>query len=108
MKILAVMVRRLNEGVDYAQFRAAWLPDEIVPGDPRVVLSAVNLEDPRDLCTLAIIDDAEPEDIPVWMERIAPIERRRYERIKDLVSEPTVNAAYQVVAEDKLGEPIAA
>ena len=42
------------------------------------------------------------------MERIAPIEQRRYERIKDLVSDPTVNAVYRVVAEDALGEPIAA
>ncbi|MCC9307984.1 hypothetical protein LN042_12925 [Kitasatospora sp. RB6PN24] len=108
MKIVAVMVRRLNEGVDYERFRAAWLPDEVVPGDPRVVLSATNLEDPRELCTLAIVEDVEPEDIPLWMERIAPVEERRYERIKHLVSEPTVNAVYRVLARDALGEPIPA
>jgi hypothetical protein len=108
MKIIAVMVRRLNEGVDYAEFRKAWLPDEIVPGDPRVVLSAVNTEDERELCTLAVVEDVAPEDIPVWTERVAPIEQRRYERIKHLVSEPTVNAIYRVVAQDALGEPIPA
>ncbi|MFC9436203.1 hypothetical protein [Nocardia sp. NPDC057030] len=105
--LIAAMSRRLNDGVDYATFRKAWIPDETVPGDPRTrVLSALNLDDPRELFTLALIEHAEPADIPVWMERIAPIEERRYERIKDLVGEPTLNAVYQVVAEDDLAQPI--
>jgi hypothetical protein len=106
MKMVACMIRRLNEGVDYAIFRKAWIPDETLEGDPRRVLSAVNLEDPREVLTLAIIEDGDPADIPAWMEKIAPIEQRRYERIKDLVSEPTVNEIYEVVAEDDLSQPI--
>lgn len=40
------------------------------------------------------------------MSRIMPIEERRYERIKHLVGEPTLNAVYQVIAEDDLSQPI--
>ncbi|WP_433663748.1 hypothetical protein ACQPW1_17515 [Nocardia sp. CA-128927] len=105
--LIAAMSRRLNDGVDYATFRKAWIPDETVPGDPRTrVLSALNIDDPRELFTLALIENAEPADIPVWMDRIAPIEKRRYERIKHLVGEPTLNAVYQVITEDDLSQPI--
>ncbi|MFI6604011.1 hypothetical protein ACIBHX_47935 [Nonomuraea sp. NPDC050536] len=106
--LIAAMSRRLNDGVDYATFRKAWIPDEIVPDDPRTrVISGLNIEDPRELLTIALIENAEAADIPVWMERLTPIEARRYERIKDLVSEPTLNAVYEVVAEDDLSRPIA-
>ncbi|MFI7002984.1 hypothetical protein [Nocardia sp. NPDC050175] len=105
--LIAAMSRRLNDDVDYATFRKAWLPDETIPGDPRTrVFSALNVEDPRELFTLALIEHAEAADIPAWMERLTPIEERRHERIKHLVGEPTLNAVYQVVAEDDLSQPI--
>jgi hypothetical protein len=63
---------------------------------------------PRDLFTIAIIEDADPEEIPMWMARIAPVEERRHEGIRHLVGEPTLNAVYQVVAEDDLSRPIPA
>jgi hypothetical protein len=105
--LVACMSRRLNDGVDYATFRKAWIPDEVIDGDPRRrVISALNVEDPRELMTIALIPDGGPEDIPMWMERIAPIEARRAERLAGLVGEPTLNAVYQVVAEDDLSQPI--
>jgi len=108
MKMIACMSRRLNEGVDYATFRKGWIPDETVEDDPRTqVISAIGLEDPRELLTVVIIEDADPADLPGWMERLGPVEERRHDRIKDLVSEPTLNAIYQVVAEDDLSKPIA-
>jgi hypothetical protein len=107
MMMVACMVRRLNDGVDYPTFRQAWIPDEIFEDDPRTrVLTATNLEDPRELLTMVIIDDADPADVPGWMELIAPVEQRRHERIKHMVGDPTVNALYQVVAEDDLSKPI--
>src|SRR6202012_4881404 len=58
MMLIACLARRLNPDVDYAAFRRAWIPDEIIDGDPRRrVLSGINLEDPRDLFTIAIIED---------------------------------------------------
>lgn len=72
------------------------------------MLSGINLEDPRDLLTIAIIEDADPAEMPLWMERIAPVEERRHQRIRHLVSEPTLNAVYQVVADDDLSRPIPA
>jgi hypothetical protein len=108
MMLVACMVRRLNDGVDYDEFRKAWIPDEVIPGDRRTkVLTGLNLYDPQEMVTLAIIDDADPAEIPGWMEKIAPVEARRHERIKHLVGEPTVNGIYQVVADDDLSKPIA-
>jgi hypothetical protein len=107
MLYVAPLLRRLTDGVDYSTFRKAWLPDEVVPGDPRRrVLSAVNVEDPSELLTVALIDASGPEEIPVWMQRLGPIEARRHERIKALVGEPLVHGLYQVVAEDDLSRPI--
>ncbi|NUR85179.1 MAG: hypothetical protein HOY71_13930 [Nonomuraea sp.] len=105
--LIGVMSRKLNEGVDSATFRRAWIPDETLSDDPRTrVFSALNAEDPRELITIALIENADISEIPVWMERLGPIEMRRYERIKDLVGEPTINAVYEVVAEDNLSKPI--
>jgi hypothetical protein len=57
---------------------------------------------------MAIIDNADPAELPRWMERFGPIEARRHERIKHLTGPPTVNAIYQVAAEDDLSKPITA
>lgn len=109
MKMIACMRRRLNDGVDYDAFRRAWIPDEVIDGDPRTrVISGINMGDPRDLVTIAIIEDTDPAELPVWMERLAPVEARRHERIRHLVGEPTLNAVYQIVGDDDLSRPIPA
>ncbi|KJS53632.1 hypothetical protein VM98_24070 [Streptomyces rubellomurinus subsp. indigoferus] len=110
MRLIAVMVRKLNEGVSYEEFRKAWIPDEVIADDPRTkVISATALEDSRELITVALIEgDHTPESMGEWMEKMAPIEARRYERIKDLVGPPTLNAVYQVQAEDNLSQQITA
>jgi hypothetical protein len=107
MLFIAPLLRRLNDGVDYATFREAWLPDEILTDDPRRrVISAVNLEDPQELLTVALTEASGPEEFPVWMDRMRPIEARRHQRIKDLIGEPLVSGMYRVVAEDDLSRPI--
>ncbi|MGA5820991.1 hypothetical protein ACPC54_24370 [Kitasatospora sp. NPDC094028] len=110
MRLIAVMVRKLNEGVSYEEFRKAWIPDEVLEGDPRTkVISATALEDSRELITVALMEgDHTPASMQEWMERMAPSEARRYERIKDLVGPPTLNAVYQVQADDNLAQPLTA
>ncbi|AUY53420.1 MULTISPECIES: hypothetical protein [Streptomycetaceae] len=109
MQLVSVMVRKLNDGVDYGEFRKGWIPDEVVPGDPRTrVITAANMENPQEIVTIAIIEgDHGPESVQEWMERLAPVEERRFERIKDMVGPPSLNAVYQVLAEDDLSKPIA-
>ncbi|MET8624290.1 hypothetical protein ABZW30_11130 [Kitasatospora sp. NPDC004669] len=109
MQLVAVMVRKLNEGVEYGEFRKAWIPDEVFPDDPRTrLITATALEDSREVITIALIEgDHGPESMQAWMEKLAPVEERRFERIKDLVGPPSLNAVYQVVAEDNLSQPIA-
>ncbi|MGC0417414.1 hypothetical protein [Embleya sp. AB8] len=102
--LIGATVRRLNDGVDYPTFRDAWLPDERFAGDPRRVLSAIDLADPQQLLTVALID-AGPEDIPGWLARIGPSERRRAERIKGMVGPWQLDAVYSVVGDDDLALP---
>ncbi|MYW06061.1 hypothetical protein [Streptomyces sp. SID3343] len=103
--LLGVIARRLNDGVDYARFREAWLPDEQFEGDPRRVVSAINLEDPQELVTVALVD-AEVGDIPGWMDRIAASEQRRGERIRGLLGSQRLNGTYRVVGDDDFARPI--
>ncbi|MCT9090094.1 hypothetical protein N4G70_14620 [Streptomyces sp. ASQP_92] len=105
--LIGTSLRRLNDGVDYATFRRAWLPDEAIPGDPRRVLSALSLDDPQEILTCALID-AEPADIPVWMERIAAGEQRRMERLAGLVGPSLGGGVFRVVGDDDLSRLIRA
>ncbi|WP_406299067.1 hypothetical protein OG948_27795 [Embleya sp. NBC_00888] len=103
--LIGAMVRRLNDGVDYPTFRDAWLPDERFAGDPRRVLSAIDLADPQQLLTVALVD-ATPEQVPEWLDRIGASERRRAERIKGLVGPWQLNSTYRIVADDDFALPI--
>ncbi|MGW1866034.1 hypothetical protein ACWCPS_10780 [Streptomyces mauvecolor] len=105
--LIGTSLRRLNDGVDYAAFRKAWLPDETFPGDPRRVLSALSLDDPREILTCALID-AGPADIPAWMERIAASEQRRMDRLARLVGPSLGGGVFQVVGDDDLSQIVRA
>lgn len=105
--LIGTSLRRLNDGIDYAAFRKAWLPDETFPGDPRRVLSALSLDDPQEILTCALID-ADPTDVPVWMERIAASEQRRMNRLAGLVGPSLGGGVFQVVGDDDLSQLIRA
>jgi len=108
MLIIATSLRRMHDGVDYATFRRAWLPDETFPDDPRRrVLSGLNLRDPQEILTCAIIE-GDPAELPMWEARLGPSERRRIERLHDLVGPSLSGGAYRIVGDDDLSRPIAA
>ena len=50
---MAVLVRRLREGVTYEQFREAWLPEHGFGTEVRV-LNALNVEDPREIVSVGL------------------------------------------------------
>jgi hypothetical protein len=106
MLLIGTSLRRMHDGVDYARFRRAWLPDETFADDPRRrVLSALNLADPQEILTCALIE-ADPADIPAWSERLAPGEQRRMDRLAGLVGPSLGGAVYRVVGDDDLSRPI--
>ncbi len=98
MIVISVLVRRLQEGKTYEDFREAWLPDQGF-GFPTRVISAIRADDEREVITLGFseIDEAEAQ---AQLARIAPQEQRRHDRIDDIVEPGMTRHFYVKVAED--------
>ena len=98
MIVISVLSRRLREGKTYEDFREAWLPEQGF-GFPTRVVSAVNVEDQREVLTIGFseLDEAEAE---AQLQRIRPEQERRHDRV-DAVIEPGMTRHFYVqVAED--------
>jgi hypothetical protein len=98
MIVISVLSRRLREGKTYEDFREAWLPEQGF-GFPTRVVSAVNVEDQREVLTIGFseLDEAEAE---AQLQRIGPEQERRHDRV-DAVIEPGMTRHFYVqVAED--------
>ena len=98
--IISVLMRRLQEGKTYADFRAAWKPDKGF-GIPTRVVSGQGVDDPREIVTIGF-SDLEPEDIPAFLERVGPQEQVRHERLEHVIEPEMTRAFYVQVADDDL------
>jgi hypothetical protein len=98
--IISVLIRRLREGKDYADFRAAWLPDRGF-GVPTRVVSGVGVEDPRDVITIGFTD-LELEDAEEFLSRVAPQEQARHDRLAEVIEPDATRRFYLQVADDDL------
>ena len=98
--IISVLTRRLKEGKDYSDFRAAWLPDKGF-GVPTRVFSAVSAEDPREVVTIGFTD-IEFGDAEAFLERIGPQEKLRHDRLEQVLEPGGTNSVYIQVADDDL------
>jgi hypothetical protein len=99
--LVAVLVRRLKEGVTYEQFREAWAPEHGFGRDVRV-LNAINVEDPRELVSVGLMPDATREELPAFLESMAASEAARQERIEDVVDGFVLRGIYEVVGDEDL------
>jgi hypothetical protein len=102
MIVVSVLSRRLREGKTYEDFREAWLPEQGF-GFPTRVVSAVNVEDQREVLTIGFseLDEAEAE---AQLQRIGPEQERRHDGV-DAVIEPGMTRQFYVqVAEDDFTE----
>ena len=98
--IISVLTRRLREGNDYSDFRAAWLPDEGF-GVPTRVVSAVSMDDPQEIVTIGFTD-LDPRDAEAFLARIGPQEQLRSDRIAEVVEPGGGRGLYLQVADDDL------
>jgi hypothetical protein len=99
--LVAVVVRRLKEGVTYEQFREAWAPEQGFGRAVRV-LNAINVEDPRELVSVGLMPDATREELPAFLERVAAREAARHERIDEVVDGFVLRGIYEVVGDEDL------
>jgi hypothetical protein len=98
--IVSVLIRRLREGKDYSDFRAAWLPDKGF-GIPTRVVSGVGLEDPREIVTIGF-SDLDPADVEDFLARVGPQEQLRHDRIEEVIEPGGTRGFYLQVADDDL------
>jgi hypothetical protein len=96
--LCAVLVRRLEDGVTYEQFREAWAPEEGFGREVRV-LNAVNVDDPSEIVSIGLMPDVTREELPALLERVAASEARRHERIDDVLEEFVFRGIFEVVDE---------
>ena len=98
--VISILTRRLREGKTLADFRAAWRREGGF-GVPTRVVTGQGLDDEREVVTIGFTD-IELDEIESFLERTAPEEARRHERIAEVI-EPTMTRAFYVqVADDDL------
>jgi hypothetical protein len=98
--MIAVLVRRLREGKTYEDFRQAWEREEGF-GVPTRVVTGQGIEDSREIVTIGFTDIA-PSEVEGFLERAAPIERARHERIAEVIEPEMTRSFYVQIADDDL------
>jgi hypothetical protein len=102
MIVISVLSRRLRDGKTYEDFREAWLPEQGF-GFPTRVVSAVSVEDQREVITIGFseLDEAEAE---AQLQRIGPEQERRHDRVEAVIEPGMTRHFYVQVAEDDFTE----
>ena len=98
--VISVLTRRLREGKTLEDFRAAWHREGGF-GVPTRVVTCQGLDDPREIVTIGFTD-IQVDEIEGFLQRTAPEEARRHERIADVIEPATTRAFYVQVADDDL------
>ena len=98
--VISILTRRLREGKTLEDFRAAWQREDGF-GVPTRVVTGQGLEDPREVVTIGFTD-IELDQIDAFLERTAPEDARRHERIAEVIEPAMTRAFYVQVADDDL------
>ena len=102
--IIALFRRRLKEGLSYEDFERAWKAEQGF-GVPARVISAVSLEDPREVLTVGFVD-IEAAQLAAGAEAVAAQEAKRHSKIDDVIESTELRAFYEVAGEfDFSAEP---
>jgi hypothetical protein len=105
--MLVVLVRRLKDDKTYDDFRQAWLPEEGF-GVPVRVISGQRIDDAREIITVGMAD-IEPGEVEGFLEGVTESEKRRHDRLSEVVEPEMTRAVYIQVGDDDLSrEPPAA
>ncbi len=104
MIVIAVLVRRLREGKTYEDFHKAWLPEQGFDFPTRVV-SALNVQDEREVITIGF-SEMEESEAEAQLQRIGPQEQRRHEKIDEVIEPEMTRKFYVQVADDDFTEAL--
>ncbi|MBM3667842.1 MAG: hypothetical protein FJW90_10265 [Actinobacteria bacterium] len=93
---IAILVRRLREGMGYEDFVKAWYPDKgfgFASGRGPIV--ATSVADPREIVTVALFELKPGEEMDAAMERIAEQEAVRHDRIEQVIESTSLRGLYE-------------
>jgi hypothetical protein len=93
--LCSILVRRLNEGLSYDDFHRAWFPDQGF-GVPARVRNARRVDDPRELLSVGFLE-LPVEELAAGLEHVAAQERRRHERIAQVIESTVRMGIYEVL-----------
>ena len=98
--VISILMRRLRDGKTLEDFRAAWQREGGF-GVPTRVVTGQSLDDPREIVTIGFTD-IELDEIEGFLERTAPEEARRHDRIAEVIEPEMTRAFYVQVGDDDL------
>ena len=97
----SVLIRRLKEDVSFEDFRKAWKPEEGHFGRPVRVHHAQRIDDEREIVSFAFLE-VRAEELNALLDQIAEGEKKRHERIAELIETTVAAGIYEVFDEELL------
>jgi hypothetical protein len=92
---IAVFVRRLRPGKTYEDFLDAWYPDQGFGFGGRGPITAVNLDDEREILTIGLVDLPDKTALGEAFKRVGEQESVRHGRIDGVIESTSLRAIYE-------------
>lgn len=92
----AILIRRLKPGRTYADFVAAWYPDEGFGVPVQGPDLGVSLSDVREIAAIAYVDLPDGTSLEEVMARVSAQEAMRHDRIAEVIEETVVRGLYEI------------
>ncbi len=96
--LCSVLVRRLKEGTTFEQFREAWEAEPGHFGMPVRVVHARRTDDEREILSFSFLDIG-TEELDAVAPQIAEGEKRRHDRISEVIGATVTSGFYEVITE---------
>ena len=94
----SVLIRRLKEGTTFEQFREVWEAEPGHFGMPVRVVHARRTDDEREILSFSFLDIS-AEELNTSLQQIAEGEKRRHDRITEVIEATVMNGIYEVITE---------
>ena len=101
--IMVMFVRRLQPGVTFEEFKAAWMAEPNHFGRPVVVTHGQGLDDDREIVSWALLDMTRDElTATLDNQQLVHDEGQRHQRIDAVLERTVVRGFYEIVDETRL------
>ena len=96
--LCSVLVRRLKEGMTFEQSREAWVAEPGHFGMAVRVVHARRTDDEREILSFSFLD-IDTEEFSAAARQIAEGEKRRHDRISEVIGATVMSGIYEMITE---------